>query len=80
MPSRGNKNKLFNALLKINQQETKKIFNQTIVIAATTEPYGSVGKVVDLDPVLWDETRNLKIVGSNPSTIYWMDIFPMNLA
>ena len=23
----------------------------------------------------WDETRVPKIVGSNPSTIYWMDIF-----
>ena len=24
---------------------------------------------------LWAETHVLKIVGSNPSTIYWMDIF-----
>ena len=24
---------------------------------------------------LWDETYVLKVVGSNPSTIYWMDIF-----
>ena len=24
---------------------------------------------------LWEETHILKVVGSNPSTVYWMDIF-----
>ena len=24
---------------------------------------------------LWEETHVLKIVGSNPSAVYWMDIF-----
>ena len=24
---------------------------------------------------LWEDTHVLKVVGSNPSTIYWMDIF-----
>ena len=28
---------------------------------------------------LWEETRVLKFVGSNPSTIYWMDIFNIYL-
>ena len=28
---------------------------------------------------LWDETRNLKVVFSNPSTVYWMDIFHIYL-
>ena len=23
---------------------------------------------------LWEETRDLKVVGSNPNTVYWMDI------
>ena len=27
-------------------------------------------------PWLWDETHVPKVVGSNPSTVYWMDIFP----
>ena len=26
-------------------------------------------------PWLWDETHVPKVVGSNPSTVYWMDIF-----
>ena len=25
--------------------------------------------------LLWEETHALKVVGSNPSTVYWMDIF-----
>ena len=25
--------------------------------------------------LLWEETHALKFVGSNPSTVYWMDIF-----
>ena len=25
---------------------------------------------------LWEETHVLKFVGSNPSTVYWIDIFP----
>ena len=32
----------------------------------------------NLDPYylrLWEETPDLKVVGSNPTTIYWMDIF-----
>ena len=24
---------------------------------------------------LWEETRDLNVVGSNPSTVNWMDIF-----
>ena len=26
---------------------------------------------------LWDESQNLKVVGSNPSIIYWMDIITL---
>ena len=28
-----------------------------------------------MDMELWDETHVLKVVGSNSSTVYWMDIF-----
>ena len=28
---------------------------------------------------LWEETHVPKVVGSNPSTIYWMDIFHIYL-
>ena len=28
---------------------------------------------------LWEETCGRKVVGSNPSTVYWMDIFHNNL-
>ena len=28
---------------------------------------------------LWEETHMMKVVGSNPSAIYWMDIFHINL-
>ena len=28
---------------------------------------------------LWEETRVPKVVGLNPSTVYWMDIFHMYL-
>ena len=28
---------------------------------------------------VWDETRYLRVVGSNLSTLYWMDIFHINL-
>ena len=28
---------------------------------------------------LWEETCGRKVVGSNPSTVYWMDIFRNNL-
>ena len=28
---------------------------------------------------LWEETHVLKVVGSNPSTVYWMDIFHIYL-
>ena len=27
------------------------------------------------EPWLWEETHILKVVGLNPSLIYWMDIF-----
>ena len=28
---------------------------------------------------LWEETHLLKVVGSNPGTVYWMDIFHIYL-
>ena len=32
-------------------------------------------QMANLSAWLWDETHLLKAVGSNPITIYWMDIF-----
>ena len=29
---------------------------------------------------LWEDTNVLNVVGSNPSTVYWMDIFSHELA
>ena len=34
---------------------------------------------MDGSPDLWDETHVLKVLASNPSTIYWMDIFHIYL-
>ena len=34
-----------------------------------------LGREPYLVKCLWDETYVLKVVGSNPSIIYWMDIF-----
>ena len=28
---------------------------------------------------LWEETHTLKVVGSNPGTVFWMGIFHINL-
>ena len=28
---------------------------------------------------LWEEAHGLKVVGSNPGTVYWMDIFHIYL-
>ena len=28
---------------------------------------------------LWEETHDLKVVGLNPGTVYWMDIFHIYL-
>ena len=47
---------------------------------ATRFDINQVGCCVGLRPGvlvwwLWDKTRNLKVVGSNPSMVYWMDIF-----
>ena len=31
--------------------------------------------ILDLVGWLWEETHVPKVVGSNPDTVYWMDIF-----